>query len=151
MKRLRGAAAFMAGFWLLIVLGVLGAADGDRVYLPVVLRPGVAVPPATVTPQFTATSTAPAATMTPQFTPTSTVPAATVTATATRQPPGGCSICSYDAYNCSDFSTQAAAQSCFDYCMALVGYDVHRLDADNNGVACESLPLVFGEWVFVWP
>jgi hypothetical protein len=82
--------------------------------------------------------------------PTSTV-APPPTATATRQAPGGCSICSYDAYNCSDFSTQAEAQACFDYCWALVGYDVHQLDADGDGEACESLPLVFGGWVFIWP
>lgn len=167
MKRWGGLLAAAAG--LLLVVGLLGAGavQEEGLFLPVVLRPGdggTPVPPtstvpapltptATVVPETTLTLTA---TNTPAFiaSPTATntvVFTATPTATATLQPPGGCSICSYDAYNCSDFSTQAAAQSCFDYCMALVGYDVHRLDADNNGVACESLPLVFGGWVFVWP
>ena len=49
-------------------------------------------------------------------------------------------ICSYNAYNCSDFKTQAEAQRVYDYCMKKVGYDVHRLDKDKDGVACESLP-----------
>ena len=49
-------------------------------------------------------------------------------------------ICSYNAYNCSDFETHAEAQEVYDYCMQKVGYDVHRLDRDKDGVACESLP-----------
>lgn len=44
-------------------------------------------------------------------------------------------ICSYDAYNCSDFSSHREAQSVFDYC----SNDIHRLDRDNDGIACESL------------
>jgi len=48
--------------------------------------------------------------------------------------------CSGDIYNCTDFTTQAAAQACYDYCMQEVGYDVHRLDRDDDGVACEELP-----------
>lgn len=45
--------------------------------------------------------------------------------------------CMSDAYNCSDFSTQTAAQQIFDYCSALGHGDVHRLDQDNDGIACE--------------
>jgi len=48
-------------------------------------------------------------------------------------------ICSYDAYNCSDFSTQAEAQEVFEYCGGVTN-DVHRLDRDKDGLACESLP-----------
>ena len=48
--------------------------------------------------------------------------------------------CWANLYNCSDFGTQAEAQTCFDFCMATVGYDVHRLDGDGDGIACESLP-----------
>lgn len=169
MTRGRELLAVVAGFWLLVgLLGVLGAADGDRVFLPVVLRPGdggTPVPPTstvpgpvTVTPEGTPTATAtntpafiasPTATNTVVFTAT---PTATAVATATPQAPAGCSICSYDAYNCSDFSTQRAAQACHDYCMARVGYDVHKLDADGDGEACESLPrlVTVGGWVFVW-
>lgn len=39
--------------------------------------------------------------------------------------------------NCTDFTTQAAAQAFFN--SQLPG-DPHRLDADGNGLACESLP-----------
>lgn len=49
--------------------------------------------------------------------------------------------CSSNSYNCSDFSTHAAAQSVYDCCMTQVGSDIHRLDgSDNDGLACESLP-----------
>jgi Excalibur calcium-binding domain len=38
--------------------------------------------------------------------------------------------------DCSDFATQAEAQAVFD---ATPG-DPNRLDADNDGIACETLP-----------
>ena len=41
-------------------------------------------------------------------------------------------------YNCSDFETQEEAQSVMDECENK-GVDVHRLDGDGNGVACQSL------------
>ncbi len=48
--------------------------------------------------------------------------------------------CSCPDLNCSRFSTQAAAQRCYDYCK-LHGYRVlFRLDGDKDGRACESLP-----------
>ena len=53
--------------------------------------------------------------------------------------PPGETICSHDTYNYSDFTTQAEAQEVFEYCGG-VANDIHRLDKDNNGVACESLP-----------
>ena len=43
--------------------------------------------------------------------------------------------CDSDTYNCGDFSTQAEAQEVFEHCEE----DIHRLDADGNGLACESL------------
>ena len=54
--------------------------------------------------------------------------------------PGPIWTCSSNVYNCSDFNTQAEAQAVYEYCLDLVGYDVHRLDGDNDGVACEALP-----------
>ena len=48
----------------------------------------------------------------------------------------GSYICSFDAYNCGDFATHEEAQSVYEAC----GSDVHRLDRDNDGLACESLP-----------
>ena len=48
--------------------------------------------------------------------------------------------CSYNKYNCSDFPTQKAAQACFEHCMNKIGYDVHWLDDDKDGKACEWNP-----------
>jgi len=48
-------------------------------------------------------------------------------------------ICSDNAYNCSDFETQAQAQAAFEACGG-TSNDVHLLDRDNDGGACESLP-----------
>jgi len=109
---------------------------------------GTATP--TNTPRATASSTPtktpkPTATAKPTKTPKP-------TATATREPSGNCSTCAADVYNCSDFGSQEDAQACFDYCMEQVGYDVHNLDGDDNGIACESLPDVpFGGWVLRRP
>jgi hypothetical protein len=46
-------------------------------------------------------------------------------------------ICSYNAYNCSDFLDSSYAQAVFEYCG--VKYDIHDLDRDKDGLACESL------------
>ena len=61
------------------------------------------------------------------------------TPTATPVAPAVCS-CSGNLYNCADFSSHAAAQACYEYCWNVVGYDIHRLDGDDDGVACESPP-----------
>jgi len=42
--------------------------------------------------------------------------------------------------NCSDFATHAEAQACYDYCKSRGYGDMFRLDGDNDGIACESLP-----------
>ena len=105
--------------------GMLATAEATYpAYLPLVRRD--ATPTFTVTP-----SPVPSPTMVP--TPTST-PSPTAT-----QPAAVCN-CSGDLYNCSDFSTQAAAQACFNYCVSLGRGDIHRLDGDGDGIACESLP-----------
>ena len=43
-------------------------------------------------------------------------------------------ICSYNAYDCSD---DIAGQYLYDWCLFKVGYDVHHLDGDFDGLACE--------------
>jgi hypothetical protein len=48
-------------------------------------------------------------------------------------------ICSHNAYNCSDFSTQSEAQAAFESCGGTAN-DVHQLDRDRDGQVCESLP-----------
>ena len=47
-------------------------------------------------------------------------------------------ICDADVYNCGNFTTQSEAQGFFDACFKDNG-DIHRLDADGNGKACERL------------
>lgn len=45
-------------------------------------------------------------------------------------------VCSSNVYNCANFRTQAEAQKVLEAC----GRDVHKLDGDSDGVACETLP-----------
>ena len=54
------------------------------------------------------------------------------------QPPQNI-ICSYNVYNCSDFATHTEAQGVYEQCGG-VNNDIHRLDQDKDGLACESLP-----------
>ena len=77
----------------------------------------------TATPTKTAT---PTATKTATPSPTKTVASYTV-----------CS-CSGDVYNCADFDDWRSAQDCYDYCKSLGGEDVHKLDRNDDGCACES-------------
>ena len=48
-------------------------------------------------------------------------------------------ICSYNAYNCTDFKTHNEAQKVFEECGG-TSNDIHRLDQDKDGLACETLP-----------
>lgn len=49
--------------------------------------------------------------------------------------------CSQNTYNCADFSTQEEAQAVYDSCKSENPdkADIHGLDGDGNGLACESL------------
>jgi hypothetical protein len=47
--------------------------------------------------------------------------------------------CRYNAYDCSDFRTRAEAQAVYQACGGLRN-DVHHLDSDRDGLACEWLP-----------
>ncbi|MBU0708808.1 thermonuclease family protein [Patescibacteria group bacterium] len=58
--------------------------------------------------------------------------------TPTSEPPTTTCDCSGNIYNCPDFPTHAAAQACFEHCGG-IDNDVHRLDADKDGIACENL------------
>ncbi len=49
--------------------------------------------------------------------------------------------CDADRYSCSDFPSWIQAQECYAYCLVTVGFDIHRLDEDGDGVVCE-LPLL---------
>ena len=52
--------------------------------------------------------------------------------------PAGADDCSGNKYNCTDFKTQAEAQAAFDSCGG-VKNDIHKLDSNKDGQACESL------------
>jgi micrococcal nuclease len=58
----------------------------------------------------------------------------------TQPSPTAACDCSGNIYNCSDFGTHAEAQACYEYCKSLGHGDIHWLDGDNDGIACESLP-----------
>jgi len=45
--------------------------------------------------------------------------------------------CSSNVYNCDDFSSHNQAQAVFEACLP---GDIHQLDRDEDGLACESLP-----------
>ena len=91
----------------------------------------------------------PTPTTLPPSTPTGAPIAPLVRAAPTAQPAAGTpapplSIQSLDAcdcsgarYTCQDFSSWSLAQACFTACLVTVGFDVHNLDPDRNGIACE--------------
>ena len=43
-----------------------------------------------------------------------------------------------NAYDCSDFETQQEAQDIYERCGG-VNNDIHKLDSDNDKIACEGL------------
>jgi len=92
-------------------------------FMPIVFRMKPPTPTSTFTPVPTSTAT-------PSATPTGSGPPRPTPRTR----------CDADVYNCSDFATQADAQAVFDFCWSQGYGDVHRLDADGDGIACESLP-----------
>lgn len=57
----------------------------------------------------------------------------------TQAPAVGVCSCGGDSLNCSDFSSHSSAQSCYDYCVSVGAGDIHGLDKDGDGDACESL------------
>jgi amino acid transporter len=46
--------------------------------------------------------------------------------------------CESNIYNCGDFETQQKAQEVFELCGGIEN-DIHSLDRDGNGIACEGL------------
>lgn len=64
-------------------------------------------------------------------------------ATAPTPPPSSNEPAKYDCsgnkYNCTNFKTQKEAQAAFDFCGG-VKNDIHKLDSNKDGQACESLP-----------
>ena len=59
--------------------------------------------------------------------------------TPTLTPPAGSScLCTGDLYNCGDFLLPDGAQACLEKCIAEGAGDIHRLDWDNDLIACED-------------
>lgn len=48
-------------------------------------------------------------------------------------------ICSRNTYNCTHFKTKEEAQKVYDHCGG-VSNDIHQLDRNKDGAACDSLP-----------
>lgn len=146
---------------LLLWAGPMQAGDdppieAPAIYVPIVLGPQpqveTAVPTATdiiLQPLPTATATATIHLIPlPTATPTMTQPAPTPSHTATPTPTRDIgNLCAADIFNCTDFATQVEAQAIYDHCMVIVGFDIHKLDRDGDGLACETLPmpLFFGD------
>ena len=49
-------------------------------------------------------------------------------------------VCTADVYNCPHFDTHDEAQATFENCFDQTRRDVHGLDGDDDGDACENLP-----------
>ena len=96
----------------------------------------------TLTPTITDTPTqtfTPPATATPLPALTS-LPPPTLVVIVPAQPAQVACSCSGDTLNCGNFLYQSSAQSCYNYCISVGAGDIHGLDGNHDGVACESLP-----------
>ncbi len=58
----------------------------------------------------------------------------------TTLPQGAVCDCSGNIYDCANFGNQTSAQACYNYCQQQGAGDVHHLDLDYDGIACEDLP-----------
>lgn len=65
---------------------------------------------------------------------------ATPTLQATASSQEAVCSCSGDTLNCGDFGSHSSAQACFNYCISQGSGDIHKLDGNNDGSACDSLP-----------
>jgi hypothetical protein len=72
------------------------------------------------------------------------VPAGCRIATATPINPGWIvttpPVCSYDAYDCSDFDTYEEAETVRYICAAQCMGNIHNLESDENQLFCANLP-----------
>ena len=102
-----------------------------------------------VTPTMCANTSAdleptPTITMTPTLTLTPTItatPTLTLVPTITQTPsvtPTLLYVCAYDNYNCNSFWDLNTSIEIYTYCFNLGYGDVHNMDSDNNGIACET-------------
>lgn len=86
-------------------------------------------------PTFTLSSDTTQLTLAPTWTPAPTdTPFILTLVTYPASDAGGQCVCSQDLYNCGD----PLDQVCFNACNAQGAGDIHKLDQNNNGIACEG-------------
>jgi hypothetical protein len=120
-----------SGLWYLL-------ADGSWILAASVANAPALLPLVFPTPTPTPTITPPP---TPTGTPEPPTPAPpTLTPTPTSLDEVVCS-CEPNQYACLShyFPTRGAAQACYEYCFRVTGQDIHKLDLDRTGLACEAL------------
>jgi len=142
-EKIRGWIAFEIPSEAIVASIKYPAGSSPRIELEAEVPSASEVQPAvpTIEPTSSPTTAPPTPTAAPPATPTVALATPTNTPIPTpTQPPQAVCICSSDTYNCGDFATHARAQACFDYCRASGQGDIHRLDRDNDGLVCESLP-----------
>lgn len=135
--------------------GAAPTGAGTPIVAAVTLRPAVVLPStasdlpdqATASPDLSQPSSGPVVTPkpTPKATPKPTPkPTPRPTPKPTKKPSSGYyKPAGWDGYsdvNCSDFDTHTHAQSFFRGTGGSTSNDPYGLDADNDGIACESLP-----------
>jgi hypothetical protein len=113
-----------------VVHGQTGVAPNGIELHPVLAVSNITCTSAGATSTPTATSTSPGATATPTRTPPSTSTTQSFSVPA-------CYVAGQDACNCSNFTTHAWAHWFHD---TYDPSDVNKLDADHDGLVCESLP-----------
>jgi hypothetical protein len=123
---------YSEGTWYLLVNGMWlpgTVVDNAPFALPLVFPTMTPVPSSTPTVTFTPLPTA------------TLVGTATPTPTPTSLDAPVCN-CSGDTLDClgNIFANRSAAQQCFEYCFRQTGRDIHLLDPNLNGMACENLP-----------
>ena len=101
------------------------------------LPPTLTPPPSMTFTSVPAPTRRPTWTLEPTFT---TAPTSAPIILPTSAPAAGICACTGDLYNCSNFGSHAAAQACYNYCTSQGAGDIHKIDQDNDGNACESLP-----------
>lgn len=100
----------------------------------------IVAPPSSTPFVYNTPTMLPPVTLAPSFTPIPTDTPFLLLATQPSTSGGAVCSCAGDTLNCSNFQTRASAQACFNYCITQGAGNIHKLDQDNDGNACESLP-----------
>ncbi|MCC6455441.1 MAG: hypothetical protein IT328_10890 [Caldilineaceae bacterium] len=94
------------------------------------------LPPVSAEPTILPPVASPSLSLLPEETPATRQTSPLFPQAATIDSLDGCS-CASSLYRCSDFSNWSVAQACYTYCQVTAGFDIHGLDEDRNGIACE--------------